>query len=66
MRIRTMLKRKMKLIWKERGTWLVSAPPAFSPISSAAAMPEKMGTLPFELDLVLSMPWNKTSAFIVF
>lgn len=27
MRIRTMLNRKMKLIWKEEGSWLVSAPP---------------------------------------
>lgn len=38
MRIRTMLNRKMKLIWKEEGTWLVSAPPTFPPISSAEAM----------------------------
>lgn len=35
MRIRTMLNRKMKLIWEEQGHWLVSAPPAFPPISSA-------------------------------
>lgn len=38
MRIRTMLNRKMKLIWKEESARLASAPPTFPPISPAEAM----------------------------
>lgn len=38
MRIRTMLNRKMKFIWKEQGQWLVFASPLFlPPISFAMA-----------------------------
>jgi len=43
MRIRTMLNRKIKLIWKEEGTRLVSAPPKFPPSSSAEAMGRARG-----------------------
>lgn len=38
MRIRTMLNRKMKLIWKEEGTWLVSAPPTFASAEEMGGM----------------------------
>lgn len=60
MRIRTMLKRKMKLIWKEKGSWLVSALPGFPPNSSAEAVPGEMGMFPVESHLWPSAHWNKT------
>lgn len=63
-----MLNRKMKLIWKEEGTWLTSAPQCFLPFPQQRqwAVPGEMGMFPLEPDLLHSMHWNRTSAFIGF
>lgn len=70
MRIRTMLNRKMKFIWKEQGQWLVFASPVFPPISSAMAGKGCGGedggargnVFPLEPDLLPSMHHERTSA----
>lgn len=67
MRIRTMLNRKMKLIWEEQGPWLVSAPPAFpQQWEEEMGEPGEMGMFPLEPDLLPSMCHERTSALIVF
>lgn len=69
MRIRTMLNRKMKLIWEEQGHWLVSAPPVFPLTSSAVRQgremgePEETGLFPLEHDLLPSMHHEGMPAF---
>lgn len=64
MRIRTMLNRKMKLIWEEQGHWLESAPSAFPLQVGRWGSQGKWETFLLKSHLPPSMHHERMSAFL--